>query len=521
MRVVVVAAESGRRSPFTNRLLHRLLADKDVTQVLLLSPPTRRGGDPDLSHERLESRSVGVGDDLTEHLRFADAVVLPGWSGGDPTAVPAQGWAASVSTVCQAAAAAGVPTLVVGSSALAYAPAADRGPVAEDWPTTGLDGSAASEQLAAAEQALDDFQLAHEVVRMVRLRAALLVDPDGDPVRPRRSLTGHLLSRLLGGAPGTAFPGGLQLLHPEDLTTAYLLALRRPVAGPFNLGAEPLALEEPTTRPGAPGLADAVAGRFAAAAGPPPAPVSAEALALARRSPILDTTRARHELGWEAAHSSASIVEAWATSARAPAAPAPAVAPAIPDLWSLYRQALLYFGGCAAATDSARWDEIEVWPGWSARRLVALAARDQYRVAHLLEGRSLLDAASGLPEDPLGYNRIDGWDLATERVRLALDVWRDGGCAGATGDLGQLVTAAVTDLVVWAWFLSRLDEGAPALPPDLLGFMRQRAVALGLDTSSRGTPTAEAGPELLLSEFVRELPYPAPEHEGAEPRSID
>ena len=64
-------------------------------------------------------------------------------------------------------------------------------------------------------------------------------------------------------------------------------------------------------------------------------------------------------------------------------------------------------------------------------QLVAAVARAQYGIALAVRGYDDERIEAGLPADPLGIDRADGWDLAAERGMLALDRW--GG-----GDSGQV-----------------------------------------------------------------------------------
>ena len=90
---------------------------------------------------------------------------------------------------------------------------------------------------------------------------------------------------------------------------------------------------------------------------------------------------------------------------------APDRPPGINDLRaaSLYGEALAYFGRVVHALTDTEWDR-PMWQGATARQLVALSARDQYRLSLLLTGSTPEAAESGSPADPLGIEPLDGVD---------------------------------------------------------------------------------------------------------------
>lgn len=247
---------------------------------------------------------------LGELLRGADAAVHLSWL-IQPSRDLARLWQVNVegsANVVAAVAAERVGALVVASSVGAYSPGpADGRPVDESWPTHGIATSAYSREKAYLERLLDDFEARHPDRRVVRLRPALLFKAEAAS-RIRRLFLGTLfpnpLARdsavpVLPDVPGVRF----QALHTTDVAEAYRAAVVRDVRGAFNLAAEPV-LDLPTIA----GLLDArtvevpprlarLAVRATWAARLHPVDVGWFDLAL--RSPLLDTTRARHELGWQ------------------------------------------------------------------------------------------------------------------------------------------------------------------------------------------------------------------------------
>ncbi len=147
--------------------------------------------------------------------------------------------------VFEAAAAAGVGTLVHASSIGAYSPGPkDRG-VDETWPTGGIESSFYSRHKVAAEGDLDRVQAAHPEMRVVRLRPGLIFKGEAG-TEIRRLFAGPLLPaglmhprmlRLIPQLPRLVF----QAVHTDDVAEAYrLVALDPEARGAYNVAAEPV-----------------------------------------------------------------------------------------------------------------------------------------------------------------------------------------------------------------------------------------------------------------------------------------
>ena len=247
--------------------------------------------------------------DLEDHFRGADAVVHLAWI-FQPTHDEAATWRNNVLgsiQVFEGVAAAGVPVLVHASSVGAYSPGPDDRPVDESWPTHALPTAAYGREKSYVERVLDAFELRHPDIRVVRLRPGFIFKRQSASEQ-RRLFAGPLLPNPLvrpGLIPVVPDTPGLrfQALHTADAAEAYRLALARDVRGAFNIAADPvvdartlgeLLNARPVKLPSwSVRMATAAAWRLHMA------PASPALVDLALSLPVMDTTRARTELGWE------------------------------------------------------------------------------------------------------------------------------------------------------------------------------------------------------------------------------
>ncbi|HUA75817.1 MAG TPA: NAD-dependent epimerase/dehydratase family protein [Solirubrobacteraceae bacterium] len=260
-----------------------------------------------------------AGDDLVPHFAGADVVIHLAWL-IQPSRDEALTWRVNVegsARVFDAVARAGVSALVYASSVGAYAPGPGERAVDESWPTTGIQTSFYSRHKADVERLLDRFEVEHPDVRTVRLRPALIFKREA-AAGIRRLFMGPLFPSALvrpGLLPLVPYPNGLrtQAVHSTDVGHAYRLATVKPVAGAFNIAAEPVidagvvggvlgarALELPVT----------LVRRAAWASWKLRAqPTSPGWLDMGMLSPIMDTARAREALGWGARRSAVETLE--------------------------------------------------------------------------------------------------------------------------------------------------------------------------------------------------------------------
>jgi UDP-glucose 4-epimerase len=305
MKVVIIGASGN----VGTALLRTLSGDDRVDEIVGIS--RRR---PSLKLPRTVWREADIVDaDLRPHLEGADAVVHLAWliqpSRDERVlhAVNVEGTA----RVFQAAGDAGVPALIYASSVGAYSPGPKDRAVDESWPTEGIPSSFYSRHKAATERILDSFEAAHPSVRVVRMRPGLIFQREAAS-EIRRYFAGPFLPNALlrrGLIPVVPRHPRLrfQAVHSHDVGEAYRLAILDETArGPFNVAAEPVLDGERLARllgartiPVPSGVLRAAADLTWRARLQPTPPGWVD---MALGVPIMDTTRARRELGWTPRH---------------------------------------------------------------------------------------------------------------------------------------------------------------------------------------------------------------------------
>ncbi len=301
MKVVITGATGN----IGTSVIKRLAEDEAVTEIVGIARRPTSWSPP---KTRWVSADVAT-DDLTQVFRGADAVVHLAWI-FQPTHRPLATWKNNVLgsiKVFEAAAAAGAGALIHASSIAAYSGRRGDERVAESWPTHSLPTAAYGREKAYLERVLDVVERDHPGMRVVRMRTAFIFQR-ASAQEQRRLFLGPLVPASLlrpGMIPLVPDMPGLQLqaLHASDAAEAYRLAVVNDVRGAFNIAAEPVLDAEalahllgarivkiPTWAPRA---ALSAAWRLRAV------PVPPELFDLALLMPVLDTTRARTELGWE------------------------------------------------------------------------------------------------------------------------------------------------------------------------------------------------------------------------------
>ncbi len=302
MRIVVTGASGNVGSA----VLRALGGDARVQQIVGIA---RRRPELTPPRTRWEQRDVAR-DDLDDVLRGADAVVHLAWliqPSRDERATHAVNVDGS-RRVFDAAARAGVRTLVHASSVGAYSAGPKDRAVDESWPTGGIERSFYSRHKAQAERLLDAFEAAHPDTRVVRLRPGLIFQREAG-AEIRRLFAGPLLpNALVRRSLIPLVPDHprlrVQAVHSDDVAEAYRLAVVDERArGAFNIAAEPVIDGR--------GLARLLRARRV----PLPAwllrgaadvtwrarlqPSSPGWVDMGLGVPIMDVTRAREVLGWQ------------------------------------------------------------------------------------------------------------------------------------------------------------------------------------------------------------------------------
>lgn len=316
MRVIVIGATGN----LGTSVLRSLAAEERVESVLGIARRIPRDPGGSLGSPKIEWASADVTkSNLEPHLRGAYAVVLLSWL-IQPSRDLDKLWKVNVegsTRVMEAAAGAGVPALLYASSVGAYSPGPKDRRVDESWPTGGVASSYYSRQKAEVERRLDRFERDNPGIRVARLRPGLVFKREasqgirrlfGGPLLPG-SLARPELIKLIPKIRGLRS----QVIHSYDVGEAFRLTLFAEAGGAFNLAAEP------------PLDAAELGKLFGARTLPVPVraaraalnlswrlrahPVSPGWLDMSRSVPLMDTSRACKELGWEPEYDAYETVE--------------------------------------------------------------------------------------------------------------------------------------------------------------------------------------------------------------------
>lgn len=310
----LVVAVTGPTGTFGHGLMPQLQADDRITRVVGVA---RRPFDPaaegwtkmeyrqgDVRNHQALAEAFG-GADVVVHLAF----VIVGGNRERTRAVNIEG----TLNAFRAAAAAGARRFVYASSVAAYGFHPDN-PVGmrEDWPTRPAARLFYAQEKAELEQLLEAEAATHPGTDLYLLRPPIVLGPHAVGAKAQLpALVKGLGRRLVGAAVRTPVPLPvllpdleLQLIHEEDVGLALLQCVVG--AGPpgaYNIAADdvvglhdvarelgllPLPVPTRPTRAGARLLARA-----------PRLPQLAEWVEAASHPALMDTTRARTELGWE------------------------------------------------------------------------------------------------------------------------------------------------------------------------------------------------------------------------------
>jgi UDP-glucose 4-epimerase len=311
MRVVVTGASGN----VGTSVLEALGAEPQVSEIVGIA---RRV--PEVEMPKVEWVGADVVSDALEPIfAGADAVVHLAWA-IQPSRDESMTERINVEgsrRVFEATATAGVPALIHASSVGAYSPGPKGRQVDESWPVDGIETSFYSRHKAACEDLLDDLEGRASELRIVRLRPGLIFKAEaGSEIRRLFAgpfLPGFLVQKrlvpLIPRVPRLRF----QAVHSRDVGEAYRQAVVRDVSGAFNIAADPeIGVEELCDFFGArsfplPAGALRGAAQLSWKLRVQPSPPGWVDLALG--VPMMDTTRARTELGWEPSVSSLDALE--------------------------------------------------------------------------------------------------------------------------------------------------------------------------------------------------------------------
>jgi nucleoside-diphosphate-sugar epimerase len=306
MRVAVTGATGN----LGTSVLEALGADPAIKEIVGVA--RRR---PRAERDKVRWFSADVAsDDLSVAFAGVDAVIHLAWL-IQPSRDQGKTWRANVvgsSRVFDAAASAGAGAVVYSSSVGAYSPGPKDRRVDETWPTDGVPTCTYSREKAYVERILDTFAARHPQIRTVRLRPGF-VFKRAAASGIRRLFAGPFLPTPL--LRPTAIPVVPQLpelqfqaVHSHDVGEAFRLATLSPRAsGAFNLAADPVLDSSQLARlldarpvPLPAGVLRALAALAWHARLVPTEPGMVDLLLAL---PLMDTSRARDELGWRPQHS--------------------------------------------------------------------------------------------------------------------------------------------------------------------------------------------------------------------------
>jgi nucleoside-diphosphate-sugar epimerase len=286
----------------------------------------------DLGDEQVELDPVFSGADVVIHLAWLF----------QPAREPLITWDANVLgsiRVFESVARTGVAALVHASSVGAYSPGPKDREVDETWPTHGWPAAAYTREKAYLERALDGFEAAHPAIRVVRMRPAFLFKKKSasqqrrlfaGPLLPQRLVRPELIP-VVPDLPGLR----MQALHTDDAADAYRLAALGDARGAFNLAADP-----PLDAHSLAELLNARIVRLPVWAIRAPlvaawrlhlTPASPDLFDAVLHLPMMDSTRARTELGWHPTRTATAAVSELLVGMREVAGEdTPPLAPTVP-----------------------------------------------------------------------------------------------------------------------------------------------------------------------------------------------
>ncbi|WP_432501589.1 NAD-dependent epimerase/dehydratase family protein [Kineococcus arenarius] len=322
MRIVITGAAGSVGTALLRRLAERNAegAGHEVVGIARRLPPASTHPYGIARWTSLDIADPDRYGELREAVRGADAVVHAAWL-IQPAREPAELSRVDLGgsrAVVRAVREEGVPHLVHMSSIGAYSPRpADDHRVDERWPVTGVPTHQYSREKVAVEAHLDVVEPDAPDLTVARVRPALVFQRDSASEIARYFAGALVPARALGRVPLPVLPLPrglrLQLIHADDLADGLVRILEQRAGGAFNLADEPVLGGRDIAR--ALGARRLVAVPHGVARAAVVAsyharihPVQPGWFDLALSVPLMDTNRARTELGWQPRHAAADVL---------------------------------------------------------------------------------------------------------------------------------------------------------------------------------------------------------------------
>jgi nucleoside-diphosphate-sugar epimerase len=325
----LTVAVTGPTGTFGFGLMPLLQRDRRIKRIVGIA---RRPFDPaEHGWTKMEYRQGDVRDPdaLEEAFHDADVVVHLAFmiTGTAPRQTIHEINVEGTANTFAAAAIAGADRFVYASSVAAYG-FHDDNPVGmtEEWPTRPADHLFYAQEKAEIEKALFDQAKEHPDLQLYLLRPPIVLGPHAvgakdimpAPVAAAGKRALDLLRALPVPVPTLAPDVPVQLIHEDDVGQAFLKCIVG--AGPpgaYNIAADGIVTGAeiarelglaPVSVPG--GIVHRAAGAIAALPDLPGVPPAAQWVEAASHPAIMDTSKAKRELGWKPRHSAIDSLRA-------------------------------------------------------------------------------------------------------------------------------------------------------------------------------------------------------------------